>query len=126
MLSRPADCPNNSNALDFERRIGYYELFNIEASCNVFDPEEIVVAGLTHLNLAFVNFEEDFKLNTGYGSIIYRSVLLKKNYPGLHVCISVGGWTFNDPPTATYWSDSTCFHSYLCLLRCAIPIWNID
>ncbi|KAK8050311.1 chitinase A1, partial [Apiospora phragmitis] len=102
---RPKDCTSNTDALTYERRIGYYELFAVENSCNVFEPEEVVVAGLTHLNLAFVNFGSDYKLQTGDGSLIYRSSLLKVNKPGLHVCISVGGWTFSDPPDQTLWSD---------------------
>ncbi|ETS88166.1 hypothetical protein PFICI_01994 [Pestalotiopsis fici W106-1] len=102
---RPEECTANTNALSYERRIGYYELFAIEHSCNVFEPEEIIVAGLTHLNLAFINFGSDYKLETGYGSLIYRSSLLKVNNPGLHVCISVGGWDFSDPPDQTRWSD---------------------
>jgi GH18 family chitinase len=96
-----------------ERRIGYYELFNVEHACNVFEPEDLLVAGLTHINLAFVNFGDDFQLNSDYGRLIYRSVLLKINNPGLHVSIAVGGWTFNDPPTASYWSNSQWFHDFL-------------
>ncbi|KAF3058356.1 Killer toxin subunits alpha/beta [Daldinia childiae] len=102
---RPKDCTTNTDALSYERRIGYYELFATQHDCNVFEPEDIVVAGLTHLNLAFVNFGDDFKLQTGDGSLIYRSSLLKVNNPGLHVCISVGGWDFNNPPDQTLWSD---------------------
>ncbi|KAI1658123.1 putative bacteriodes thetaiotaomicron symbiotic chitinase [Daldinia decipiens] len=101
---RPKDCTINTDALSYARRIGYYELFATQHDCNVFEPEDIVVAGLTHLNLAFVNFGDDFKLQTGDGSLIYRASLLKVNNPGLHVCISVGGWDFNDPPDQALWS----------------------
>ncbi|KAK9422564.1 putative chitinase [Seiridium unicorne] len=101
--SRPS-CTANNDALSYERRIGYYELFNLENSCNVFQPEDIEVTPLTHLNLAFVNFDSSWELNTGDGNAIYRCVNLKINNPALHVSISVGGWTFNDGDTAMYWS----------------------
>ncbi|KAI1104572.1 putative bacteriodes thetaiotaomicron symbiotic chitinase [Jackrogersella minutella] len=109
---RPKNCAENTNALSYERRIGYYELFATEHSCNVFEPEDIVVAGLTHLNLAFVNFGNNYKLQTGDGSLIYRSSLLKVNNPGLHVCISVGGWDFNDPPDQSLWSNMANYYTH--------------
>lgn len=99
------DCGETEDALSMERRIGYYELFNVEKSCNRFGPNDITVAGLTHLNLAFVNFGSNFKLQSGDGYNIYRAALHKLDNPHLKVCISIGGWTFSDPPDASRWSD---------------------
>ena len=89
------------------RRIGYYELFNLqERLCDYVYPEDLLVSPLTHVNLAFVNFGSDFKLIDNSGDIISRVVFLKARNPGLRVNIAVGGWAFNDPPTTTYFSDS--------------------
>ena len=67
-------------------------------------PEDLAVGPLTHLNLAFVNFDSNFNLIDDSGDIIRRTSFLKARYPGLRVNIAVGGWAFNDPPTQNYFS----------------------
>ncbi len=102
MASRPT-CSANTNAMSYERRIGYYELFNLEERlCDKWYPEDLEAAPLTHLNLAFVNFDSNYELIDNQGELISRAAFLKARYSGLRVNIAVGGWTFNDPPTQFY------------------------
>lgn len=37
--------------------------------------------------------------------LVLELIELKQNNPGLSVFLSVGGWSFNDGDTASYWSD---------------------
>ena len=57
------------------------------------------------MNLAFINFGSNFKLKDEYSDWVKRTVLRKILYPDLRINIAIGGWTFNDAPTATYFSD---------------------
>ncbi|KAL8692321.1 MAG: hypothetical protein Q9218_002638, partial [Villophora microphyllina] len=96
----------NLNAMNYERRIGYYELFNVhERLCDKIFPEDLEVAPLTHINLAFVLFGPDFKLIDTDGELISRVTFLKSRYQGLRVNVAIGGWAFNDPPTQSLFSD---------------------
>lgn len=97
----------------YERRIGYYELFNIHKSCNVIEPESLVIEPFSHINLAFVNFDKSYKLMDQYGDVIDRMSFLEFTNAGLRINIAVGGWTFSDPPTELLWSKSK-----LCLFWC--------
>lgn len=93
--------------MKYERRIGYYELFNLnERLCDKVYPEDLEVAPLTHINLAFVLFDGTFKLIDNQGELISRVSFLKLRYAGLKVMAAIGGWTFNDPPKQTLFSDS--------------------
>jgi chitinase len=105
VYSRPSGCSANTDALTYKRRIAYYELFTKGRSCGVKEPEELPLAPLTHLNLAFVNFGPDFKLIDDNPDWVRRTALMKLKYPALRINIAVGGWAFNDPPTTTYFSD---------------------
>lgn len=81
-------------------------MFGPEKGCNVKEPGDLIVDPLTHLNLAFVNFGSDFKIQDQYSDLVTAASFLKINHAGLRVSIAVGGWTFNDPPTAEYFSLS--------------------
>ncbi|KAK4982525.1 hypothetical protein LTR50_007700 [Elasticomyces elasticus] len=97
--------------MTYERRIGYYELFNLEKRlCDKVYPEDLEVAPLTHINIAFVNSDSHFKVIDDSGSLISRVAFLKARYSGLRVNIAIGGWTFNDPPTQTFFSDMASTH----------------
>jgi GH18 family chitinase len=87
------------------RRIAYYELFGVDRACDTMQPEAIPAGALTHINLAFINFDENYELVDTGGDIVARVSKLKLTYPGLRVMVAVGGWEFNDPPTQTYFSD---------------------
>ena len=69
-------------------------------------PEDLEVAPLTHINLAFVLFDSSFKMIDNDGELISRVSFLKSRYRGLRVNVAIGGWAFNDPPTQTLFSDS--------------------
>lgn len=93
--------------MSYKRRIGYYELFNLEERlCDKVYPEDLEVAPLTHINLAFVLFDSTFNMIDNAGDLISRVSFLKSRYRGLRVNIAIGGWTFNDPPKQTLFSDS--------------------
>lgn len=103
--SRPK-CSADADAMSFKRRIGYYELFNINKDCNVIEPESLILEPFTHINLAFVNFGDDFNLIDEYGDLIDRVSFLKFSHTGLRVNIAIGGWAFSDPPTQYLWTQS--------------------
>ncbi|KAF7548173.1 hypothetical protein G7Z17_g7224 [Cylindrodendrum hubeiense] len=108
--TRPKACKTNTDALTYGRRIAYYELFTKDRKCGVREPEDLPLAPLTHLNLAFVNFNSDFELEDTDSDWVKRTVMRKLKYPDLRINIAIGGWAFNDPPTSTYFSDM--MHSY--------------
>ncbi|RYP19213.1 hypothetical protein DL767_009698 [Monosporascus sp. MG133] len=91
--------------LKLKRRIAYYEIFTEGRSCGVKKPEDLPLAPLTHLNLAFVNFDENWELVDEHQHWVRRAALRKLEYPNLRINIAIGGWAFNDPPTSTYFSD---------------------
>jgi GH18 family chitinase len=68
-------------------------------------PEGIAAGALTHINIAFILFDETFKIVDTQGDIVARISRLKASNPGLRVLASVGGWSFNDPPTSSYFSN---------------------
>jgi GH18 family chitinase len=68
-------------------------------------PESIPAGALTHINLAFIEFDEKFNLVDVQGDIVARVSRLKMTYPGLRVTVAIGGWDFNDPPTSNYFSN---------------------
>ncbi|KAL8852650.1 MAG: hypothetical protein Q9221_002410 [Calogaya cf. arnoldii] len=92
--------------MNYQRRIGYYELFNVHSrNCDKIFPQDLEVAPLTHVYLAFVNFDSSFKMVDTDGELVSRVTFLKTRYQGLRVCVAIGGWAFNDPPTQTLFSD---------------------
>lgn len=92
--------------MSHDRRIGYYELFKIHKGCHTIEPESLIIEPFTHINLAFVNFGDDFKLEDEYGDIVDRVSFSKFTHPGLRVNIAVGGWMLNDAPTQHLWTQS--------------------
>ncbi|CBF89323.1 hypothetical protein AN0517.2 [Aspergillus nidulans FGSC A4] len=106
---RPS-CSANTDAMSFKRRIGYYELFNYYKGCNVIEPESLIIEPFTHINLAFVNFGDDYTLIDEYGDIVDRVSFLKFSNPGLRVNIAVGGWAFSDAPTQHLWTQMARSH----------------
>ena len=80
----------------YERRIGYYELFNVhERLCDKVYPEDLEVAPPAHINLAFANFDSSFKMIDNHGDLIARTTFLKSRYQDLRVNVAIGGWAFN-------------------------------
>jgi GH18 family chitinase len=101
MLSRQT-CPSTW----MQRRVAYYETWADTRSCDKFQPEDIPVHALTHLNIAFGTLGSDFKIGAVDEAMIRRVTKLKLQNRALEVYISLGGWAFNDPgPTRTRFSD---------------------
>ncbi len=73
-------------------------------------PEAIPAGALTHINLAFIQFDDTYNLIDTGGDLVTRVSKLKLRYPGLRVNVAVGGWNFNDPPTKHYFSDMANDH----------------
>lgn len=113
--------------MNYERRIGYYELFNVhERSCDKIYPEDLEVAPLTHINLAFVNFDSSFKMVDTDGELVSRVTFLKNRYQGLRVSVAIGGWAFNDPPTQILFSDSTLISLETLIALLTLLQWSVQ
>ena len=81
-----------------------YELFQFSRPYGTLGPESIPAGALTHINLAFIQFGDDWKMVDEYGDIVTRVTRLKTTYAGFRVNVAIGGWNFNDPPSANYFS----------------------
>ena len=81
--------------------------------CDVRNPEDVDVTGLTHLNFAFAFFDpgsfQIVPMDPHSGSLYSRFTALKSKKASLQTWISVGGWSFNDetnsPNTRTAFSN---------------------
>lgn len=76
--------------------IGYYPAWK---SYTGYTPEKIDISKLTHINYAFANIDDDYKIAMGYPDIdpinFKKFQELKKVNPDLKVLISVGGWNWS-------------------------------
>jgi GH18 family chitinase len=81
--------------------VAYYD----GRACDTMMPESIPAGALTHINLAFIEFDEKFELVDEGGDIVTRMSKLKMTYPSLRVIVAVGDWDFNDSPTESYFSN---------------------
>lgn len=73
-------------------------------------PEDLNLAGFSHLNFAFASFDpKSFQItpmDSNSASLYGRTTALKNKWSGLEVWISVGGWSFTDPgPTQEAFSN---------------------
>lgn len=55
-----------------ERVIPYYELFQFSRPCDTLQPESMRPAALTHVNLAFIEFGNDWELLDKDSDIVAR------------------------------------------------------
>ncbi|KAJ7772314.1 glycosyl hydrolases family 18-domain-containing protein, partial [Mycena metata] len=63
---------------------------------------------LTHVNYAFALISSSYEITemtAGDSDLWKRTTALKENLPALKVFLSIGGWTFNDPPNQKIFSD---------------------
>lgn len=105
-------CSSSGNTA-MRRRIAYYESWATTRPCDIVAPEDLELAGLTHLNFAFAFFDpSSFQISpmdANAGSLYSRFTALKAKQPGLQTWIALGGWSFNDdtntPNTRRAFSD---------------------
>ncbi|KAJ7064104.1 hypothetical protein C8F01DRAFT_1229630 [Mycena amicta] len=102
----PSCGTNQESALN--KRIGYYEGWANGRSCMSYPPEKISAESLTHINFAFALISSSFQvveMTKGDSDLWKRTTALKSRNPTLKVFLSIGGWTFNDPPTSNIFSN---------------------
>ncbi|KAI1105614.1 hypothetical protein F4804DRAFT_341082 [Jackrogersella minutella] len=96
-------CSSSGNSAGM-RRIGYYESWAKTRPCDVFEPEDLELTGMTHINFAFSFFDpSSFQItpmDANAGSLYARFTALKAKQPGLQTWLSLGGWSFNDATNA--------------------------
>ena len=73
-------------------------------------PEDLNLAGFTHVNFAFAFFDpttfQISPMDDNSATLYHRFTALKDKYNGLQAYISVGGWSFTDPgPTRQAFSN---------------------
>ncbi|KAI8585001.1 glycoside hydrolase superfamily [Geranomyces variabilis] len=82
----------------FQRRVGYYTSWAASRAIKPVRPEDLALAGYTHVNYAFAvitngnlafDSEED-------AAVAQRLLARKKEFPSLKILISVGGWSFSE------------------------------
>lgn len=87
---------SSSGSSSSQRTIGYYESWNVQRPCDVWEPENINPKLWTHINYAFALIDGSFNLgqmNSFDVDFYSRVVSLKQLNPSLQVFISVGGWS---------------------------------
>ncbi|KAJ7864454.1 hypothetical protein B0H14DRAFT_2736332 [Mycena olivaceomarginata] len=73
-----------------------------------YSPEKVSAETLTHINFAFALISSSFKvveMTKGDSDLWKRTTALKSRNPTLKVFLSIGGWTFNDPPNSKIFSN---------------------
>ncbi|KAJ7613448.1 glycoside hydrolase superfamily, partial [Roridomyces roridus] len=104
--ANPARCGSDAQTA-LTKRIGYYEGWAAARSCDAWSPGNINVASLTHVNFAFAYISSSFEvveMTAGDSQLWTETTALKSQNPSLKVFLSIGGWTFNNPPTAGIFS----------------------
>ncbi|KAH9206557.1 hypothetical protein DL95DRAFT_375269 [Leptodontidium sp. 2 PMI_412] len=99
----------SSSGVD-KRTVGYYESWSSTRKCQSVQPEDLNLAGFTHVNFAFAFFDpitfQISPMDDNSATLYHRFTALKDKYNGLQAYISVGGWSFTDPgPTRQAFSS---------------------
>ncbi|KAJ7636708.1 hypothetical protein FB45DRAFT_1056011 [Roridomyces roridus] len=105
--ANPAQCGSDAQTA-LTKRIGYYEGWAAARSCDAWSPSNINVASLTHVNFAFAYISSSFEvveMTAGDSKLWTETTALKSQNPSLKVFLSIGGWTFNNAPTAGIFSS---------------------
>ncbi|KAL2266866.1 hypothetical protein VTJ83DRAFT_4143 [Remersonia thermophila] len=103
-VKRPS-CPVDSSK-PMRRVVGYYEGRAARRGCQAFMPEDVPAGVYTHLNFAFASIDPvSFQIVPAQAEdvpLYSRLTALKRRDSALKVYIAIGGWSFNDPGTATF------------------------
>ncbi|KAJ5094625.1 CAZyme family GH18, partial [Penicillium angulare] len=101
--------------------IGYYESWSSERTCDSWTPSNLPVTSLTHIYWSFALFkpkDDDWSVYlmeegeiSDLNNMVADFIALKDDNPSLKCFLSVGGWSFNDGDSATYWSDMSSTES---------------
>lgn len=79
-----------------KRVVGYYAAW---AAYSGYLPDQIDANKLTHINYAFANIDEEYRLTFGFPDIDQKNIRLlhslKSKNPDLKILISVGGWSWS-------------------------------
>ncbi|VDC05350.1 unnamed protein product [Peniophora sp. CBMAI 1063] len=101
--------PSGVNSDVTTRVVGYYEGWASARACDAWFPLNIPSNGYTHLNYAFALIDPGtyavVPMSSSDVAQYTQFTNLKQSNPNLKTYISVGGWSFNDPPTQTVFSD---------------------
>lgn len=97
-IIRPPDSINGEKSTGKSQHIivGYYPAWK---SYEGYTPDKVDVSKLTHINYAFANIGEDYRIAMGYPDKdpanfeMFKE--LKKINPDLKILISVGGWNWS-------------------------------
>ncbi|KAJ7300594.1 hypothetical protein DFH08DRAFT_725187, partial [Mycena albidolilacea] len=90
------------------RILRYHRYAMYSSGCMAYSPEKISAETLTHINFAFALISNSFnvvEMAAGDTDLWKRTTALKSRNPTLKVYLSIGGWTFNDPPTSRIFSE---------------------
>ncbi|EJD36063.1 glycoside hydrolase, partial [Auricularia subglabra TFB-10046 SS5] len=78
-------------------------------ACDAWYPLNIPSRGYTHLNFAFAVIDPKtygvVPMDAGDAKLYTQFTNLKQSNPNLKTYISIGGWSFNDPPTQSVFSN---------------------
>ncbi|KAK0100840.1 hypothetical protein ONS95_007287 [Cadophora gregata] len=93
--------PSCSSSGVSKRTVGYYESWSSTRKCQSVPPEDLNLAGFTHVNFAFAFFDpatfQVAPMDSNSATLYHRFTALKDKYSGLQTWISIGGWSFTDP-----------------------------
>jgi GH18 family chitinase len=88
-----------------QRKIGYWGSWSVYRSCHRVEAKDLDVQSYTDIIFSFAVVTAAFELDMAVQDEIKLLTDLqtkKKENPNLRTSIAVGGFTFNDPPTGTY------------------------
>lgn len=97
LIPTPTLAPTSTPIINTKKILGYYASWSAYSG---YTPDKIPVQKLTHINYAFANIGDDFKIKMGDSYIdptnFTKLKEIKKLNPNLKTIISVGGWEWSD------------------------------
>ncbi|KAI1501196.1 hypothetical protein F5X99DRAFT_409340 [Biscogniauxia marginata] len=105
-----AVAPRTSAVQDARKALAHVAMYPSSPVQVQVQPEDLNLAGYTHVNFAFDLFDPDTfqitPMDSNSATLYNRFTALKDNYSGLQTWISISGWSFTDPgPTRHAFSN---------------------